>query len=495
MSRIPPRSPRSPGQRGPLDRRYDRDPAPFIIGGIIVFLAILLIVLFLPPISLLEDGGDEDEELITDASGLAFRTSDQLPALPSNLLALSPYLFEITVPPDLGEGPTLVSLKLTQPTQDPAGIAFYTYQDGQWQRLETATLSPVSDGVKAEAELEQVPSTLAVLRLVSSTFEVTAWLPPNGTLPPETQGVLDILNPLGLLPSADGTVAGDLSAIPSGGFQIFPTIRAMDGDAAAAVDTILADSVLTQEHVDAIAALAQEGGYDGIDIDYRAVDPSLRLQFADFIGALAQRLQDDGRRLSVTLPLPQQRGGVWDTGAYDWQLIGQAADLIKVMPQRDQSIYRAVMPEALTFATGQVPANKLFLVVSPFSHQRIGNDISPLPLVETLGIATTMSVRSPSGPITTGTRVIIAGDNIYRPDGATGIHWDDDAAVVAFSYRVDGEERTVWIENVFSAAFKLEMARRFGLGGVAVEDASVKSGGANIWPVIANAAAGSISLV
>src|SRR3990172_6700259 len=107
MSRIPPHSPRPPGQRGPFDRRFDRDPVPLIIGAIIVFLAILIIVLFLPPISLL-GGGNGGEERVTDTSGLTFKSSEKLPPLPPSLVGLSPYLSEIGVPPSLGQGPALI---------------------------------------------------------------------------------------------------------------------------------------------------------------------------------------------------------------------------------------------------------------------------------------------------------------------------------------------------------------------------------------------------
>jgi len=42
----------------------------------------------------------------------------------------------------------------------------------------------------------------------------------------------------------------------------------------------------------------------------------------------------------------------------------------------------------------------------------------------------------------------------------------------------------VWIANIFSEAFKLDLARRYALGGVAVEDVSVRAGEANIWPAL-----------
>jgi hypothetical protein len=78
--------------------------------------------------------------------------------------------------------------------------------------------------------------------------------------------------------------------------------------------------------------------------------------------------------------------------------------------------------------------------------------------------------------------VLITGDNIYRQKGASGIKWDDNAASVTFSYRTGEQEtRTVWVENQFSAAFKLEAVQAFRLAGLAIEDASV---GAIVGPIL-----------
>ncbi|MGD9932287.1 MAG: hypothetical protein AB7T37_01080, partial [Dehalococcoidia bacterium] len=62
--------------------------------------------------------------------------------------------------------------------------------------------------------------------------------------------------------------------------------------------------------------------------------------------------------------------------------------------------------------------------------------------------------------------------------------WDPQVASVAFTYDLNGG-RTVWIENVFSIGFKLELIPRFGLGGVAIEDASANQLLGNIWPALA----------
>jgi hypothetical protein len=45
--------------------------------------------------------------------------------------------------------------------------------------------------------------------------------------------------------------------------------------------------------------------------------------------------------------------------------------------------------------------------------------------------------------------------------------------------------------NAFSESFKLDLASRFGLGGVAVDSIGLGSASANIWPAVGGFAAGS----
>ena len=158
MNRRPPpgRGREFPRGEGPFDRlfgsRFERDPAPLIIGGTIIFLAILILILFLPPVSLLGGDGDEGPGQISDVGcGITAKRADQVPDLPEGLVALSP-LYELNVPAGAEEqGCRLTTISLDRPTQDPSNLAFYTHRDDTWVRLAAATLA--NDGGAAEAEL------------------------------------------------------------------------------------------------------------------------------------------------------------------------------------------------------------------------------------------------------------------------------------------------------------------------------------------------------
>jgi len=489
MNRRPPPGRREfPREEGPFDRlfrsRFERDPAPLIIGGTIIFLAILILILFLPPLSLLGGDGDEGPGVLTDVGcGITAERADQVPDLPEGLVALSPF-YELTVPPEAEEqGCLLHTISLDTPTQDASNLAFYTYRDGTWVRLAGATLA--DDGAGAEAELQEIPDNLVVLRLAAAAYLALGSLPSGSSVDPAAEGLLSVVSPVDYVPTSDGSIVGTATSLATDeGFDIYPTIAALEGDAVSAVNAILGDSSLTTSHIEGIVSLAESGDFQGIDIDYRQVDARLNSEFSQFIADLAQELHKTGRKLSITLPVPRVRDGNIDTGAYDWQRLGNAADYVKILPENDQSLYRNRMFQILRYATDIIEPAKVFLVVSPFSHEKSTEGVQALTFLQAMGIANVMTVvpgPEDSLDIMGGRQVIITGDNIHRGTGGSGIKWSDETATVTFSYRTDDETRTVWVENVFSVGFKLELVQAFRLGGIAIEDVSEGSGGADIW--------------
>ncbi|MDP2948684.1 MAG: glycosyl hydrolase family 18 protein [Chloroflexota bacterium] len=491
MSRRPPprRRREFAGEEGPFDRvlkgRGERDPAPLIIGGAIILIAILVLVSILcSPLG--GGGGGKGPGQAADVGcGITAKRSDKLPDLPEGLVALSP-LYEMDVPPEAEkEGCLVTKISLNTPTQDSANLGFYTYEGGTWRRLASATLA--DKGAGAEAQMEKIPANLAVLRLAAAKFLALGSLPSGTSIDPAAAGLLTIVSPADYVPTADGSVSGTATGLPADqGFDVYPTIAAWDGDAVQAVNTILASPGLRTSHIESVVSLAETGNFRGVDIDYRQVNAAVSSEFSEFVAALAQELHKAGRKLIITLPLPSVRDTTIDTGAYRWEELGKAADYVKLLPEDDQSLYRTRMPQVLRFAQSIIEPGKVFLVISPFSHEKSKEGVRALTFLEAMGIANMMSVRDPQDPadIVGGRRVLIIGDNIYRQTGASGIKWADETATVTFSYRSDDETRTVWVENVFSVGFKVELAQAFRLGGLAIEDVSEGSGGANIWPAV-----------
>jgi len=478
-------------EQGPFDKLLQpdapRDRTPIVIVGVIVVLAVVLLILVLPPVSILNgDGGAP-----TGPGALTSRPRTKTPEPPAGWEVLS-RLYELQAGDS--EGGALLTVNLDTRPADDRNLALFTYEDNQWKRLASATL--INDGAAAQGEVSTLPPNVAVLRRSTLAVQVAGSLPPETDIDPEAARVLSVLHPVDFVPAADGILLGTGRTRPQdSALRVLPTVSALGPPEAEAADTVLASPELRQTHIGDILRVVQEGGYDGIDIDYRAVSPARGADFTQFVVDLADGLHRDGHSLTLTLPLPVRETAGWDTGAYDWQALGQVVDAIELAPEPDQSLYYGRMEAALEFLTQQVDRSKLMLVVGPFSHEKGGEGIKALLLSQAMGLASTLVART-EGDIRPQEQVTIVGPNIYQDEGASGLFWDDEALAVTFSYPGEGGARTVWIENGFSVAFKLDLARRFQLGGIAVEDVSLSAAGPNIWgPIQELSESGKVTLV
>jgi hypothetical protein len=466
-----------PRPEGPFDRllraRTQRDPAPFIIGGTVVFIALIILLVFV--LSGVFGGNDNGGgESTSGASGIEY-TRDQMPGLPPGLVAVSDF-WRLKAG---GDFPTIsnVLVPLRSHPEDETGLGFYTYLEGRWQRVADARLT---DGQQqAEADFTALPENLAVLEVVAQAYQVAGSLPPGGTLHPDAK--VGIVNPRDYKPQSDGSLGGTATDIQAEeGVLIMPTIVGSGEDTASVVNDILADESLREHHVQEILRLVEDGNFAGIDLEYSAVDAERGEEFTAFVQELGQALRQDGRRLSLTLPPPGPQ-----REAYDWPLLGKAADFIKILPVANPTDYWKTMPKALDQLVQDVDPSKLMLVVSPFSTEVTDEDTKTLGYLEAMVVAGEIKIREPEDParIEPDTGVKVVAVNQAQSEGATGLRWSDDAAAISFSYGAP-TDRTVYIENVFSVGFKLEQVQAYALGGVAVADASAHRDVANIWPAI-----------
>jgi len=500
MSRIPPREPpperrqdpRGPGRfrrdiprpEGPFDRllkrRPERDPAPIIIGGTIAFLAVVIIVVLLFSSVFGGGGGGGGGSTISDngtidiAPGIRGRRA-QMPALPPGLASMSEY---IEFQAEDTDTPVTIGLPLTGDAgQDAAGLGFYTFFDSRWQRLADVTVKEIQGKTVGEGDFTSVPRNLAVLRVLTQTYQVAGSLPAGSSLHPDAR--VNIINPRDYAPAADGAVQGSKTEVASAGALVMPTIVGSGADTSSTVNEILADDSRRKTHIQAITDLVANANVDGVDLEYSSVDVDLAGEFTDFVQGLSDSLHDQNKRLSLTLPPPTNK-----RQAYEWEKLGKAVDMIRILPIADPVAYWETMPGALSAITKDVDPGKVMLVVSPFSIQGTGDVTQPMGYLQAMVQAAEAVVREPQADqIKPGSTVKLVARNLDEGEGASPMRWSDDAAAV--SYAIGGtERRRIFIENSYSVAFKLEMVQAYGLAGVAVSDASGQSDVANIWPTV-----------
>jgi hypothetical protein len=104
---------------------------------------------------------------------------------------------------------------------------------------------------------------------------------------------------------------------------------------------ILADPAQRSAHVDALLAFADDGDYDGLDLDYEQfafADPrssweATRPNFVAFVAELADGLHAEGRTLTVSIPPIYDAGTTSSSGfwVYDYASIAEHVDRIRIM--------------------------------------------------------------------------------------------------------------------------------------------------------------------
>jgi hypothetical protein len=477
-------------QRGPFDRILkttttppagdpeSRDRSAIYIGGTIIGLAILLLVLVLPPISILS-GGDDGEAVPSGPGTSDTLTAERrsgVPSLPAGLEAVSG-LHDMSAPEDQ-RGASAITISLDEVQTDARNLALYTYLENSWQRLSDVTL--VAGGEAARGEVDALPGNVIVLRRSATAMQVAGAIPAGTNIDPGAESVITTLHPIVFIPADDGTLAGVPPAVPPASYRVVPGIVAPVPDV---VDNILRSTELRQAHAAAIARAVTDGNYAGIIVDYRNVNETLGEQYTDFITQLADALHGDGRTLAVMLPMPLSDGGEMQTGAFDWEALGSVVDSIEILAEPDQELYFQRMEPALDYIVERVDRSKILMTVTTLSVERGGDGLRTRPFNEAMGLASQISAVS-EGDVLPAAQVGLIARNIAQSEGASGLHWDDTARSVTFTYPGLGGRRTVWVANQFSVRFRLELAQRYNLAGVAFNDISVESGGANVWPAV-----------
>jgi hypothetical protein len=467
---------------GPFDEILEQESEPRDRSASIIFIGmgvigLILLVLVVSPFGLF--GGDSNDgggATSNGGDGSRATLAGAAPKVPAGYEALS-RLFDDVEKQD-GEGPFQLTFNLLQPVSDGRNIGLYTFANGAWERLASATL--VNNGAAVTGEVGEIPENIAALRVTSSAVQVTGFLPADASPDSTAMSILTTINPVDYAPEPDGGLAGTARALPQADGNIAPTVRAASPEQDDAVNAILASPSLQQEHITALVQLALQPGNAGVDIDYQRVNPARKADFTAFITVLSEQLHQANRTLSVSLPTPVKNGVSWDTGAYDWSELSSRADLLKLAPVQDPSAYYKRMEEVFGYLRDKVDFKKLALIVSRQSYERATDGLRQISLFDGLRIASTIEVRTPT-QISPNTSVVIVGENIFQDDGASGLRWDNDAFAVSFSYPGLGGQRTVWLENSLSLAFRLDLARRYGLAGVAVSDVSDDPEAAAFW--------------
>ncbi len=407
-------------------------------------------------------------------------------SIPPNLIMKSPY-YRVQ---RKGTAPEKVVLTVPIPNEaEPySTLDLYSWNGESWEWLPNRKV--VTEDV-IESELEHLPESIVVMQTHAIHPNVSTDYAASNPLPDNVRDSLVEINPQGLFLDSQGQIAGELNELPpeiqNVSFSVIPTVRNWTDDGSIRsdlIDNLLIDAEARQRHIQAIVDLVQRNAYQGIDLDYRGINPDLVREFTSFLEQLRVALPPN-KQLSVRVELPLQiSADTWDTGAYDWRAIGRIADVVKVPTSPDPKAYSpgGQMEAMLNWAVGQINRYKIQLLLSTYSAEQVN------------GITRDITYQQALEPI--GAVAVVGGENVVGPGqlvdftlaglpASTGIQFDAPSGTYWFAYLDSNNiQHTVYLENAASIARKLQFVAQYNLRGVAVQNLLSETNDAQIWTVI-----------
>jgi spore germination protein YaaH len=427
-----------------------------------------------PRTSFLE--GSAGKELLTAAE-----------AIPANLIMKSP-LYRLDT-----KGEELTAIILTIPIPNDSEpyrtLDLYDWTGKEWRWLPSHL---IAEDELIEANLDQVPHNIAVMQTKPLAPSVSADIAVKAKLPAESKDTLVEINPQGLMLNGDGSIGGDLGALPetdqTASYVIVPTLRNWGPDGVVRsdyIDNMLISEKTRRRHIEEIVDLTVRNVYPGIDIYYKGINPDLHQEFTAFIQELALALHTNQKILSVRVEVPTRvAADRWETGVYDWRAIGEAADAMKVPAMTAPNAYKpgGDMESFLQWAVGEVNRYKLQLLISTRSIEQVKDTWAEIPYEQALQPLSQVKIEGDKAVVGPGEQVVFTLANLAQ---SSGIQFDDPSGTYWFKYTDrGGQERTIYLENAASIARKLQLVAQYNLRGVAVQNLLGENNDAQIWEVI-----------
>jgi len=270
--------------------------------------------------------------------------------------------------------------------------------------------------------------------------------------------VLDSVSPVWYTPTDNGELVrsseteGSATVIKqarAAGLSVIPSISNFrDGEwDADLVSRIVHEPRLRRAHVEAVVDEVVTHEWDGIDLDYEALDVVDHDEFCGFVAELAAALHEQDRKLTVAVPAGTAESRPELARLY--KRLGKSADEVRVMAYDfawQGSEPGPIAPtdwvdDVLAFVVRQVPPERVVLGLPGHAYDwGSGAQAKDLMFTEAEQLAEN-----------TGSKV----------------HWNADAQVPWFAYTdADGLEHEVWFEDAPSLAAKLEVAHDYDVGGI-----------------------------
>lgn len=500
--------------------RAPKKSSGLLIGGAVLFVILVLIGLFLPPISLgsrLSGNNDQTAATTEEVSGTPESAAAANPSIPGEItltvtgdavvnvagMSLSDFVAanasaampaEAAVQGNVyvlnyeGDAPTgQVTLNVPAGVTAAETLDLLGWNGSAWQFIPN-DLDAANQQIMSHAD--KLPQAYALVVLPAPAApELSAEILPEQTLPVDLLPIVTqvVLGKLSL--ASGGTMEGSAATMPTGAYSQY--LAASNTGAminAADLAAILNDSAAQTNQINTLVTAVQSGGFAGLNLDYQEVAAADSAAFTQFVSALADALRQQGLKLALTLGTPQFSGSSWNTGGQDWAALGRLADEIYIQMPLDPSTYEngGLADQVLAWAVRQIDRQKLNMLVSANAINRVGESFVELPNDQALSNFGELAFVQGSEAVEPGTAVEVALSGTASP-----LEWDGASLTYKYSYENNGQTHNVWLANAASLAHRLNLAKKYNLGGVAVRGLGAVADGPGYAAALKNFASGS----
>ena len=419
-------------------------------------------------------GGKGDDDLIRAAQ-----------SVPSYLDIKSP-LYRLSLRGDMPSS-AILTIPIPNDAQPYETLDLYAWTQTGWSWLPSRVID-AEDLVLAE--LDQVPAQLDLV--VAQTHLLPPIVSADLTVaevPEQAAGAVVEINPQLLALGSNGQI-GDVSqaTVSPESFAVVPVLSNRDPGGTIRndlADNVLADPALRQAHISAILDTVTKRGFNGIEIDYAAINPALRNQFTEFIAQLAEQLHQQGKILTVRVETPRQVSyDEWDTGVFDWRALGRSVDGLKVPVLSDPQAFvsEGPMDQLIRWAVSQVNRQQLQFMLSTRSTDLLGSSPTSVSYLDALKSFSQVTVEGGRQTFKAGEEIVFA---LSAGQGSTTLMYDEQVHTYWYRYMDGrGQEHTVWLQNADSIAHKLRALARYNLRGVAFQHLLEDANDEQIWQVV-----------
>ena len=387
--------------------------------------------------------------------------------LPPNLTPKSPY-YAITLRGDDVSGPAMMEVLIPNEAEPWETLDLYVWDGDDWHWLPTR-LDRTAETLRAD--VKTLPKSVMVMQTGMAAQKIAAEvesypLPASTTPAPET--ALTEVDVPGILVGTMGGVTGDVTQLPvaqGAALPLVPTVRnwAPGRDP----NWLLVSDMLNNNdgadratHVQTLLGIVQDGGYQGLVLDYQMVQPENRDAYAEFVTDLGAALQQKGLWLAVVVDTPVRAAdGTWNTGGYDWMALGAAADQVRVIMPLEPGAYTpgGLAEQMIVWGVTQVNRHKLLPVYSTLSTDgenllTLGDILAPIEGIQAVETLTESVVPG------TALNFKLGAVSAVETDVATG------------ATRMTVGQAAYWLGTPEWLRQRMTLIERYHLGGVALRD-------------------------